>query len=140
MDDSFNLQRFVSAQMVSYEGALAEIRAGKKRSHWMWFIFPQLAGLGTSQASMMYAINDLREADAYLQHPVLGPRLVEISVALLDHSTNNANQIFGSPDDHKLRSSMTLFALVPDADPVFQRVLDKFYNGLPDPKTLALLY
>jgi uncharacterized protein (DUF1810 family) len=134
-----NLQRFLDAQATDYQQALAEIRAGRKRSHWMWYIFPQIQGLGFSSISQRYAIQDAREAAAYLQHPVLGARLVEISQALLGLAGSNATSIMGSPDDLKLRSSMTLFGAVPGASPVFQQVLDKFFGGAPDAKTLQLL-
>jgi uncharacterized protein (DUF1810 family) len=134
-----NLQRFLDAQATDYQQALAEIKAGRKRSHWMWYIFPQIQGLGFSSISQRYAIQDAREAAAYLQHPVLGARLVEISQALLGLAGSNATSIMGSPDDLKLRSSMTLFGAVPGASPVFQQVLDKFFGGAPDGKTLQLL-
>jgi uncharacterized protein (DUF1810 family) len=136
---SVNLQRFVDAQNTDYPQALAEIKAGRKRSHWMWYIFPQIQGLGYSSISQRYAIQDAREAAAYLQHPVLGARLVEISQALLGLASSNATSIMGSPDDLKLRSSMTLFGAVPGASPVFQQVLDKFFAGKPDSQTLRLL-
>ena len=139
MKDSDSLIRFLDAQSNSYEQALSEIKSGRKRSHWMWFIFPQLQGLGYSETARFYAIKDLQEARLYLQHPVLGPRLIEISKALLALEGKTANQILGNPDDLKLRSSMTLFASVPGADPVFQAVLDKYYRGGADEKTLQLL-
>lgn len=134
-----HLNRFLEAQASSYEQALSEIKSGRKRSHWMWFIFPQLQGLGYSETARFYAIKDLEEARLYLQHPVLGPRLVEISKAMLALEGKTANQILGNPDDLKLRSSMTLFAAVPGADPVFKAVLDKYYKGEADEKTLQLL-
>jgi uncharacterized protein (DUF1810 family) len=133
------LKRFIEAQAHDYEIALAEIRAGRKRSHWMWYIFPQIKGLGLSSTSQHYAIRDLKEAQAYLRHPVLGVRLIGISKALLELKSSNASLIFGSPDDLKLRSSMTLFAAVPDSDPVFQQVLQKYFQGKTDPHTLTLL-
>lgn len=133
------LKRFLEAQARDYELALAEIKAGRKRSHWMWYIFPQVKGLGFSSTSQHYAIRDLKEAQAYLRHPVLGPRLIGISEVLLGLGGNNANLIFGSPDDLKLKSSMTLFASVPDGDPIFQQVLQKYFQGKPDPHTLTLL-
>jgi uncharacterized protein (DUF1810 family) len=135
----YDLQRFLSAQAGSYATALAEISSGKKRSHWMWFIFPQLAGLGVSEMNRRYAISNIEEATAYLQHPVLGARIIEISEALLQLQTTDAHAIFGSPDDRKLRSCLTLFSQVPNADPVFQKALNRFYNGVPDPRTLELL-
>jgi len=133
------LKRFTEAQHRDYETALAEINGGRKRSHWMWYIFPQIKGLGFSSTSQHYGIKDLKEAQAYLQHPILGPRLVTISKALLALPIINATQIFGNPDDMKLRSSMTLFAAVKDSDPVFQQVLDKFFQGRPDQQTITIL-
>ncbi|WP_426492118.1 DUF1810 domain-containing protein [Hymenobacter sp. 102] len=133
------LQRFLDAQQRDYATALAEIRGGRKRSHWIWYIFPQLQGLGYSETARFYAIQSRQEAEAYLQHPVLGSRLQEISAALLTLESTDATRIMGSPDDLKLRSSMTLFAALEGADPVFQRVLDKFFGGEPDEKTLHIL-
>ena len=133
------MNRFIEAQENNYATALAEIRNGRKQSHWIWYVFPQIRGLGQSETSKYYAIRDLQEATEYLQHPVLGKRLIEISRALLELKEDNAHKIFGSPDDLKLRSSMTLFALVKDADPVFQQVLDKFFRGERDKNTLALV-
>jgi uncharacterized protein (DUF1810 family) len=134
-----NLQRFLDAQRTDYATALAEITAGRKRSHWMWYIFPQMRGLGFSDMAHRYGIHDAAEAAAYLAHPVLGSRLLEISRALLALPGSDANRIFGSPDDMKLRSCMTLFAQVPGADAVFQAVLDKFFGGAKDAKTVQLL-
>ena len=133
------LQRFLDAQQHDYQTALSEMQAGRKRSHWMWYIFPQIQGLGFSSMAQRYAIADTAEAAAYLAHPTLGARLVEISKALLAAPGSNATAVMGSPDDLKLRSSMTLFAQVPGADPVFQQVLDKFYGGRPDEQTLRRL-
>jgi uncharacterized protein (DUF1810 family) len=130
-----NPQRFLDAQATAYPLALAEVQAGRKRSHWMWYIFPQIQGLGFSEISRHYAIRDVGEAAAYLAHPVLGARLREITGELLKLSGHDAGRIFGSPDDMKLRSSMTLFAAVPGADPVFGAVLDKFFGGVPDVQT-----
>jgi uncharacterized protein (DUF1810 family) len=135
----YDLERFVDAQKGVYEHALAEIRAGAKRSHWMWFIFPQLEGLGFSPTSRKYAIHDPEEARAYLAHPVLGPRLTECVEATLALPGNSAATVFGSPDDWKLRSSATLFALVSPPRSVFHRLLDKYFAGRQDPKTLQLL-
>jgi uncharacterized protein (DUF1810 family) len=132
------LKRFLEAQARDYEIALAEIRAGRKRSHWMWYIFPQIKGLGFSSTSQRFAIRDLKEAQAYLRHPVLGARLVEITQTLLKLEGNNAQQVFGSPDDLKLKSCMTLFAAVPGTDPVFGQVLQKYFQGKNDPHTLIL--
>jgi len=134
-----DLQRFLDAQQRDYPTALSEIKAGRKRSHWMWYVFPQVQGLGYSETARFYAIQNRQEAGAYLQHPMLGPRLREISAALLALESTDATRIMGSPDDLKLRSSMTLFAALEGADPVFQRVLDKFFGGEPDEKTFQLL-
>ena len=137
MDNS--LKRFTDAQENSYAMAFSEIQQGRKQSHWMWFIFPQIAGLGFSETSRYYAIKDLQEAAGFLQDPVLGSRLINISRELLKLKTNNAHQVFGNPDDLKLKSSMTLFSMLPGADPVFQLVLEKFFNGEKDTKTLYLV-
>jgi uncharacterized protein (DUF1810 family) len=134
-----DLDRFVNAQQFDYEIALAEINAGRKRSHWMWYIFPQIAGLGFSEMSRRYSIKDLQEAVDYLNHPVLGKRLTEISSALLGLHGNDATEIFGNPDDMKLRSSMTLFASVPGANKVFEKILEKFFDGRKDQVTLFRL-
>jgi uncharacterized protein (DUF1810 family) len=137
--DPFQLERFVAAQEGIYEQALAELQQGKKRSHWMWFIFPQIAGLGSSSTAQFYAINGAEEARAYLAHPVLGPRLLACAAALLPHSGRSASEIFGYPDDLKLRSSLTLFAAVNDEQAVFKQLLEQFYAGQPDPATLERL-
>jgi uncharacterized protein (DUF1810 family) len=134
-----DLKRFTEAQERDYATALAEIKRGRKLSHWMWYIFPQIAGLGFSSTSKFYAIKDRSEAESYLAHPVLGERLVEISNALLEIEGKTANQIFGSPDDMKLKSSMTLFGTLDDANPVFQKVLDKYFDGAKDRRTLELI-
>jgi uncharacterized protein (DUF1810 family) len=134
-----NLKRFLDAQASDYAQALAEVKAGRKRSHWMWYIFPQVQGLGFSETSRYYGIKDLAEATAYLQHPVLGSRLVSICEELLKLPGSNATSIMGSPDDMKLKSSMTLFAAVPNTNAVFQQVLAKFFGGVQDNKTLQLL-
>ncbi|MEO6316438.1 MAG: DUF1810 domain-containing protein [Chitinophagaceae bacterium] len=139
MQDGFNLQRFVDAHRRSYDTALAEIRKGKKTSHWMWWIFPQLAGLGSSHTSKQYAIRGLQEAAAFLHHPILGPNLLRISNALLQLETNHPTAVFATPDDMKLQSSITLFALVPETNPVFQQVLDKFFKGAIDQQTLKMI-
>jgi len=139
MPDNYNLNRFLEAQERTYQTALTEIRNGRKRSHWMWFIFPQVAGLGFSETSQFYGIKSINEAKAYLNHPVLGKRLLEISEVLLTIDGKSANQIFGSPDDMKLKSSMTLFAAVSSEDSVFRKVLEKYFNGKEDVKTLQLL-
>jgi uncharacterized protein (DUF1810 family) len=134
-----NLNRFIDAQKTDYAIALSEIKNGRKRSHWMWYIFPQIHGLGFSETSIFYSIKNVAEAEAFLHHPVLGPRLIEICNELLALETNNAHQIFGSPDDVKLKSSMTLFALLTGTSPVFQLVLDKFFHGMKDTKTMEIL-
>lgn len=137
--DPHDLARFVTAQEGIYEDALAEIRRGHKESHWMWFVFPQVAGLGVSPTAQYYAIGSLAEARAYLAHPVLGPRLTACADAVLGVEGRTAHEIFGSPDDLKLRSSMTLFAQVAPGDSVFRRVLTRYYAGKPDQRTLELL-
>jgi uncharacterized protein (DUF1810 family) len=137
--DPFNLRRFVEAQAGCYDTALAELRAGQKESHWMWFVFPQFAGLGLSDMSRRYAIRSEAEAAAYLAHPILGPRLIECCRALLAVPDRTAREILGSPDDAKLASSMTLFASGPGASAEFRSVLERFHGGRMDPRTLALL-
>jgi uncharacterized protein (DUF1810 family) len=134
----FDLERFVTAQRGTYEGALAELRAGRKRGHWMWFVFPQIAGLGHSSTAQHYAISGLDEARAYLAHPVLGPHLVEAAQALLDLPGDDPVAVVGSVDALKLRSSMTLFAQASD-EPAFRQVLDRFYDGSEDDATLSRL-
>ncbi|WP_454790386.1 DUF1810 domain-containing protein [Mycolicibacterium lutetiense] len=142
MSDPFDLQRFVDAQAGAYADVCAELRAGRKRSHWIWFIFPQLRGLGRSSTADHYGIASLPEAGAYLTHDVLGPRLRECVRLVAQVDGRSAEQIFGWPDCLKVRSSMTLFAEAA-ADPAqradFQAVLDKFYDGLGDPLTLDML-
>jgi uncharacterized protein (DUF1810 family) len=140
-DEQYQLERFVVAQDAgqTYERAVAELRQGRKTSHWMWFVFPQIAGLGQSPTSMMYAISSLAEARAYLAHPVLGPRLAECAEIVCGAPNRSAEQIFGSIDALKLRSSATLFALADPATQVFQRVLDQYFDGVPDPATEALI-
>ena len=138
-DDPHHLRRFTDAQDGAFETALAELRAGAKQSHWIWFVFPQLASLGRSPTAQYYAIRSLEEARAYLAHELLGPRLHECTrlVARVDGRT--AQQIFGWPDDMELRSSMTLFARAADDNEDFVAVLDKFYGGEEDPETVARL-
>lgn len=133
------LDRFVLAQERDYEIALTEISYGRKRTHWMWYIFPQIQGLGFSDTARYYDIKDLKEATAYYLHPVLGPRLIKITKELLNHTEKTVQEIFGTPDDLKLRSSMTLFAAVPNADPVFQQAIDQFFDGERDLKTQRIL-
>jgi uncharacterized protein (DUF1810 family) len=137
--DPFRLQRFIDAQEGVHARALDELRAGRKTTHWMWFVFPQVAGLGSSAMAQRYAIGSLDEARAYLAHPVLGPRLVACTEAVLSHSDRTAHDILGSPDDVKLRSSMTLFVLVAGPGSVFQRVLDAFFDGETDTRTVDLV-
>ena len=137
--DPFDLQRFVDAQHGVYESALGEITQGQKRTHWMWFIFPQIDGLGSSPAARHYAIKSREEAEAYLRHPVLGPRLAACAEATLAVDGRSAREIFGSPDDLKLCSSATLFAAVAPGGSVFERVIEKYFGGQTDPKTLELL-
>ena len=135
-----DLQRFLDAQRATYDRALQELGAGRKRSHWMWYMFPQLAGLGFSATSQLYGISDLDEARAYLAHPVLGARLLEcvdVLLALPAHLT--ASEIFGYPDDLKLRSCATLFALASPPGSPFERLLDRFYEGTQDERTVTLL-
>ena len=139
MDNKIELTRFLDAQNMLYLKALSEIKDGLKQSHWMWFIFPQLQGLGRSETAKFYAINNIDEAAVYLAHPVLGKHLIQISEALMNTEGRTANDIFGSPDDMKLRSSMTLFANVPDTDPIFEKIIGKYFNGLQDELTLHLL-
>ena len=134
-----NLERFVKAQEHSYENALREIRAGRKTGHWMWYIFPQAKGLGFSDMAAYYGIDSLEEARAYLAHPLLGARLLEICQALMDQKGRDAEAIFGYPDVLKLRSCMTLFALVSGEESIFQQVLDAFYHGEKDRRTMALM-
>lgn len=139
MPHKSDLQRFIDAQEKSYSTALAEVMKGKKHTHWMWYIFPQIQGLGISEMSKLYAIENIHEAAHFLDHPVLGSRLIGICNELLNLESNDAHAIFGSPDDLKLRSSMTLFSSVPSADPVFEKVLDKFFAGTKDEKTMAII-
>lgn len=138
-NDPFHLERFVEAQERDYARALEEIRSGRKRSHWMWYVFPQYKGLGFSPTSRYYAINSLQEARAYLAHPILGPRLRRIARALLELEGQSAHAIFGHPDDLKLHSSLTLFAAVSPPGSIFEQLLDKYFDGQPDENTLRLI-
>lgn len=138
-NDSYDLDRFVEAQKGNYDQAIAELRAGSKQSHWMWYVFPQLAGLGQSSMSIRYAIRSGGEARAYLDHPVLRRRLIECAETVLAIENRSAHDIFGSPDDSKLRSSATLFAHVSPQHSVFERILEKYFNNEPDPRTLEKL-
>lgn len=139
MDDAFDLNRFVEAQDGVYEGALADLRGGRKRSHWMWFIFPQIAGLGSSAMARRYAIGSLAEAQAYLAHPLLGDRLRTCTRAANAWADRSARALFGAPDDVKFRSSMTLFAQADPEAADFTRALATFFDGEPDPLTLEKL-
>ena len=135
-----DLSRFIKAQENSYEVALSEIKSGRKRSHWMWYIFPQFKGLGFSETSKYYSIKNLDEAQRYLNHPILGERLKIVTKELLAINENSANIVFGNPDDLKLKSSMTLFATIDNTEEnIFKSVLEKFFNGQSDNKTLALI-
>ena len=136
-DDPYDLQRFVAAQDAggTYRRAAAELRNGRKDSHWMWFVFPQVAGLGYSQASRTYAISSLAEARAYLAHPVLGPRLIECAAILTGLPDRTAEQIFGEVDAIKLRSSVTLFMHAAPGEPVFRQILNQYFDGVPDSAT-----
>lgn len=135
----WDLERFVLAQRVNYEDALREMRSGRKQTHWMWYIFPQIRGLGRSAMSMQYGLEGLGEARAYLAHPVLGPRLLECCETVLKADSNDPWEVFGSPDDLKFRSCLTLFALAEPSEPVFEQLLEKFYSGRKDPYTLNIL-
>jgi len=139
VDDPFNLRRFVDAQAAVYEQVRAELRAGRKTSHWMWFVFPQIAGLGFSEMSVRYAIGGREEARAYAEHPVLGPRLVECTRLVNHLKGKSVHEIFGSPDDMKFRSSMTLFSLCAEDPEIFREALDKYFGGEGDPLTIARL-
>jgi len=137
MHDPYDLTRFVTAQNAggTYERAVAELRRGRKTSHWMWFIFPQIAGLGQSSVSRTFAISSLAEAQAYLRHPVLGPRLIDCAQVVASAQAATAEQIFGGIDTQKLHSSMTLFLRAEPNEPLFQQVLDRYFAGVPDSAT-----
>jgi uncharacterized protein (DUF1810 family) len=137
--ETYKLDHFLEAQESTYNEALSEIKKGKKQSHWMWFIFPQIAGPGFTEYNVFYAIKNIEEATQFLQHPVLGTRLIQIAKAVLEINGKTANEIFGKPDDRKLKSCMTLFTQVKNADPIFQKVLDTYYQGIKDEKTIQLL-
>ena len=139
LEDPFDLERFVTAQASSYDDAYAEIQSGQKRSHWMWFVFPQLRGLGHSAMADRYGISSLHEARAYLEHPVLGKRLISISEATLFVNGKSATEIFGKPDDMKLRSCATLFSHISESNSVFHRIIGKYFDGKLDEATLRLL-
>ena len=137
--NQYDLSRYVTAQQRDYQSALTEIKNGKKVSHWMWYIFPQIRGLGKSSTSQFYAIQSLNEARAFLEHPYLGHNIIEISEALLSLDTSDAYEVFGKPDNMKLKSSMTLFARASEDDQVFLNVLDKYFKGKRDFRTLKIL-
>lgn len=139
MENNYDLSRFLEAQENTYAKALAEIRNGYKETHWMWFIFPQIAGLGLSSTSKFYAIKDIKEADLFLRHPILGKRLIEISRILLELEDFTAREIFGQPDDAKLQSCMTLFNSLENTNEVFVEVLERYYNGKEDEHTLEII-
>jgi uncharacterized protein (DUF1810 family) len=139
VSDPHDLQRFVTAQEGVYESALAQLRTGRKTGHWMWFVFPQIAGLGMSPMSQRYAIASLAETRAYLDHPVLGPRIAQCARVLTESGGHSAEAIFGGIDAVKLRSSMTLFARASEDDSVYHAVLDQYFGGEPDPQTDARL-
>ncbi len=134
-----HLFRFLEAQENTYSSALREIKSGRKTSHWMWFIFPQITGLGSTDYSIKYSIKSVNEARSYLKHPVLGKRLIEISSELLNIQGKSALDILGSPDNKKLRSSMTLFNYVSGNEKLFQKVLNKYFEAEPDSKTLQII-
>jgi|ERR1051326_6363906 uncharacterized protein (DUF1810 family) len=137
--DTYNLSRFLTAQTEDYDCALEELQRGRKESHWIWYIFPQVAGLGHSSMAQKYAVQSREEAVAYLNHSILGTRLKQCCEALLKHSGKKVEDIMGFPDDLKLRSSMTLFAMVSAEDSIFHKVLNAFYSGRMDEKTVAFL-
>lgn len=139
MEDIYNLQRFIKEQQRDYTTAYVEVSQGKKRSHWMWYIFPQIVGLGITATSHKYSIKSIDEAKAYLAHPYLGKNLINISKVLLSLDENDPYKIFGSPDYLKLCSSMTLFAEAAPEEEVFQKVIEKYYGGRKDERTLAIL-
>ena len=139
MTDNIELIKFLDAQNQVYLKALSEIKKGKKTTHWMWYIFPQIKGLGSSETAQYYGIKNLNEATAYLKHPILGKHLIEIAQELYNLKGKTVTQILGTPDDMKLRSCMTLFANVKNANPLFNNVLEKYFNGVPDELTLHLL-
>ena len=136
---NYDLERFISAQEHSYKTALSEIKNGKKLSHWIWYIFPQLKGLGRSYNSEYYGIENIDEAKSYLAHPILGARLIEITEALSMLNENNPLKVMGSPDDMKLKSCMTLFAYISEEGSIFHQVLEKYFDGSKDERTLSII-
>jgi uncharacterized protein (DUF1810 family) len=139
-NDPYDLGRFMRAQEENYQEALSEITSGQKRTHWMWYVFPQLDGLAFSSTAKRYAIKSVEEARAYIDHPILGPRLLECAEAVNRIEGRSATEIFGSPDDLKLRSCVTLFACVTPPGSVFERLLEKYYRGERDSQTIRLLH
>lgn len=139
MEKEFDLDRFLEAQQETYDTALREIREGKKQTHWMWFIFPQLKGLGFTDYNIFYGIENIQEAAQYFNHPVLGKRLTTITKAILKVENKTALEILGRPDERKLKSCMTLFGLLPETPECFRQVLEKYYNGEQDERTLQLI-
>lgn len=137
--NDYNLERFIDAHNKFYDVAYSELKNGKKQSHWMWFIFPQIKGLGKSSTSEFYGIQNLCEAKAYINHPILGNNMMKLCESLLSLESNNPTEIFGRPDDMKLKSSMTLFSLAADDNEIFLKVLEKFYNGKLDNRTIRLV-
>ena len=138
-EDLFNLERFLDAQESTYQKALQEIKNGYKESHWIWFIFPQIKGLGYSDKSIFYGLKNIEEANAYLNHPILGERLLEICNVLINLDNNDAYSIFGSPDNLKLKSCLTLFSQVENTNEIFDNLLSKFFNGKYDKNTLDII-
>ncbi len=139
METVSNLNRFLEAQETKYNDALSEIKNGRKLTHWMWYIFPQIAGLGLTNFNVFYAIQNKEESTQYLNHPILGKRLIEITKVVIEINSKTALEIFGKPDERKLKSSMTLFSILNNPNPIFQQVLDKYYKGMKDENTLKLI-
>ncbi len=139
METVSNLNRFLEAQETKYNDALSEIKNGRKLPHWMWYVFPQIAGLGFTNFNVFYSIQNKEEATQYLNHPVLGKRLLEITKVVAEINGKTALEIFGKPDEIKLKSSMTLFSILNNPNPIFQQVLDKYYKGMKDENTLQLI-
>ena len=139
METVSNLNRFLEAQETKYNDALSEIKNGRKLTHWMWYIFPQIAGLGFTDFNVFYAIQNKEEATQYRNHPFVGKRLIEITKVVVEINDKTALEIFGKPDERKLKSSMTLFSILNNPNPIFQQVLDKYYNSMKDENTLQLI-
>ena len=137
--DEYNLNRFVEAQMVTYEGAMLELSRGRKKSHWIWYIFPQIEGLGSSDTAKLYAIKSLEEGRAYLRHPELGPRLIEACEILLSLKDASMDEVMGFPDDLKLQSSMTLFETLPDSSSIFTKIIEIYFDNERDKNSLEII-